>query len=137
MGKPTIYDLLAENVRAGMVEKYGKEHQTKLVRDSGIGTGSISRILGTEAAPRGNSTGLEVIEKVATGLGVPAWLLLFPNASGIMHKKSLHAFLEICDAWSKAGPNGRDIMVTAAALARVRDAAQASRGEAAVSTDAG
>ena len=133
----TIYDVLAGNVKAGMVEKYGKENQTKLVGESGIGSGSISRILGTEEQPRGTSIGIEVIEKIAGALGTPSWLLLFPKAAGLLEKKHLRNFLQMCEAWSEASDNGKEIMLTAAKIARVQDGAEAERGASAVLPDAG
>lgn len=123
MSKRTVYDVLWDNIRAGMVRKYGKENQTQLVRDSGIGPGTISRIKGTAEQPRGTSVGIEVLEKIAGALDVPVWALIFPDAEGLHTRESMEKFTEIARAWAQADDKGKEVLLTAAEIARNKYAA--------------
>jgi hypothetical protein len=129
MDDRTLADVLWENIRDGMVRKYGKENQTRLVRDSKIGTGTITRIKGSEDQPRGTSVGIEVIEKIAGALEMPPWLLLLPGGAGLVEPGDVNKFLEICRAWAQADDKGKEVILTAAEIARSKYAAPRGAGK--------
>ncbi len=68
--------VLWANVRALMVNRWGKENLTQLALAAKIGPGSATRI-----KEQKTSVGLDVLEKVAKAFGLQPWQLLVPNLS--------------------------------------------------------
>jgi transcriptional regulator with XRE-family HTH domain len=67
-------NVLAVNVRALMVKRYGVVHIGKFRRDTGIGAATVSRIL--EAT---TSIGIDILEKIAFTFKLEPWQLLVPD----------------------------------------------------------
>ena len=74
-------EILWQNVKALMIQKYGKENlnrtnidSTAHNKDMAISLGSLQRIKAQNTA-----TGLEVIDKLAYFFEVSSWQLLVPN----------------------------------------------------------
>lgn len=65
--------MLAENLKALMVKKYGKENQTRLGEDSELGQTTVRRAINAENAR------LETIDALANALGVKPHELLMPG----------------------------------------------------------
>lgn len=78
MGKTDWKEVLWLNVKARMNTLYGKENLSRLIKDSGVGPGTITRI-----KEQGTSVGVDVIEKVATALKVDPWQLMHPKLGEI------------------------------------------------------
>lgn len=66
--------ILWQNIVALMRHKYGRENINQLARDAKISPGTVSRIKKIE-----NSTGLDVIERIAGVFRLQAWQLLLPG----------------------------------------------------------
>ena len=71
-------EVLWRNVKARMNALYGKENLSRLIKDSGVGPGTITRI-----KEQGTSVGVDVLEKVATALKVEPWQLIHPKLGEI------------------------------------------------------
>lgn len=56
-----------------MVARWGAENQNRLAREAQVGVATIARIKTADT-----SIGVDVLEKVASALGVQAWHLLCP-----------------------------------------------------------
>lgn len=56
-----------------MSERWGAENQNRLAREAGIGVATVSRLKQADT-----SIGLDVLEKIASALGVEAWQLICP-----------------------------------------------------------
>ena len=63
--------VLAANVRALMVKRYGAVRIGRFRRDTGIGAATISRILDATT-----SIGIDIVEKIARAFKLEAWQLL-------------------------------------------------------------
>jgi transcriptional regulator with XRE-family HTH domain len=63
--------ILWVNVTRLMVKKYGEENLSRFARESGIGVATIFRMKIQEGSPK-----LEMIDKMASVFGVPAWSLI-------------------------------------------------------------
>lgn len=100
--------ILWANVRALMVERYGDENLNRLAREARVGPGTITRIKAMK-----NSTGVEVIEKVAKALRVDPYRLLLHGGTD----KELSLLLK---AYSGADERGKDLLNAAAEAALVR-----------------
>lgn len=60
-------------IQALMSERWGAENQNRLAREAGIGVATVSRLKQADT-----SIGLDVLEKIASALGVEAWQLICP-----------------------------------------------------------
>lgn len=67
-------EVLWANVSRLMCKKYGKENLTRLATEAKIGPGSATRI-----KDRQTSVGLDVLDSVASALGVEPWQLMVPE----------------------------------------------------------
>lgn len=99
---------LWSNVRALMIEHWGKVNLNRLARDCEIGPATVVRI-----KEQNTSVGLETMEKIADHFGVAVWQLLVPGmdpknppvlqpmlpGEKILHEKIMKVTKEImCDA---------------------------------------
>ena len=66
--------VLWRNIAELMHRKYGKEHLSQLAKEAKIGLATISRIKNQDT-----SVGLEVIDRIATVMGVEPWQLMHPD----------------------------------------------------------
>lgn len=74
MPKKNVNLVLWENVLALMKHKYGKEHLTRLAKESGVGGASLTRVKQQET-----NVGIETVAKIASAFDLQAWHLLTPN----------------------------------------------------------
>lgn len=70
-----VRQILSRNVRARLVEKFGRENKLRLHAKAEIGEQTVHRLLSGE-----HWAGLEVISKVASVLDREAWQLLHPES---------------------------------------------------------
>jgi len=99
MEKVPAIRILADNLAAEMVRKYGKVNQTALARDSGIAQTSIGITLNPErrmplSSGREPSPGLSQIERVANALGIEVCELLNPNRERAIRARTLLDLVE-------------------------------------------
>lgn len=114
---PTIYgmgadkaikQILWENVRALMVQKYGKENINRLAADAKIGIGSAQRIKEAKT-----SVGIDLVEAIADAFQVYPWQLLCaltPKINSISDDK----LLVVLGAWQDTDGRGRRMLLLAA-----------------------
>lgn len=67
-------ELLRENLTKLMIHRLGKVNMLRTAHLCGVGLGSIQRAMEANTA-----VGLEVIEKLAVGLGVEPWQMIAPG----------------------------------------------------------
>lgn len=66
--------VLAHNVEALMLDRYGKLNKSQLSKDADMAIANVQRIL-----DRNTSIGVDVIAKVAAAFDLLPWQMLFPN----------------------------------------------------------
>lgn len=118
-----LKEVLWENVSALMKAKYGRENINRLARDAKIGVGSVQRIKDAE-----QSTGIELVEKIAKVFHIDAFQLLCANADQ-------EQFRIICEAYNVADDKTRALfsgiaeqILEANRSARADDTRKSDRG---------
>lgn len=74
MEEPSAKVVLWRNLTALMRHHWGRENQSRLSQQSGVGLATVARLKAQET-----SVGLEVAEAVAGVFKLPAWQLLYPG----------------------------------------------------------
>jgi hypothetical protein len=74
MQKPTAKELLMENVKLLMLDRYGKENISRFGQDTGLSNGGTQRVLDPLSDVR-----TEALTKIAAAFDLEIWQLLAPN----------------------------------------------------------
>jgi hypothetical protein len=111
--------LLWENVRALMLDKYGRENLTLLAKEAGIGVASIQRIKEMQT-----SVGIDILEKVAKAFRMEPHQIICP----VVDAKH---FQTVCIAYNLASNESKALLLgLAEQIIRVHNRAeQAGKGD--------
>jgi hypothetical protein len=104
--------IIWENVRALMVERWGRENLLRLAREAKIGEASVNRI--KEAR---TSVGVDILEAIAKVLRVAPHILLVPPREKETAKLiSDDSFKLVSKAYTETDDRGREILIANAQI---------------------